>query len=71
MFEINAHLALAFRQVDRTEFSYLATNNIITSPITFKGGYLQAPQLKGHGLFPLPEMLQQYSGDQKPINQLK
>lgn len=71
MFEINAHLALAFSQVDRTEFSYLATNDIITSPITFKGGYLQAPQLKGHGLFPLPEMLLKYAADHKPITKVK
>ena len=63
MFEINAHLALAFEQVDRTEFSYLATNDIISDPIQFKSGYIQAPVINGHGLFPMPEKLIEFSSD--------
>lgn len=68
MFEINAHLAIAFDQVDRTEFSYLATNDIISQPITFKQGYLQAPNVLGHGLFPIKEKLTEFSSDDIKIN---
>ena len=63
MFEINAHLALAFEQVDRTEFSLLATNDIIVNPILFKNGYIQRPTLNGHGLNPIPEKLIEFSSD--------
>jgi len=61
MFEINAHLALAFDQVDRTEFSYLATNDILAQPIQFKNGYIQRPQVIGHGLSPLVHKLTEFS----------
>lgn len=68
MFEINAHLALAYDQVNRTEFSYLATNDIISQPIAFKHGYLQAPTAPGHGLFPTREKLTEFSGDDVQLN---
>jgi L-alanine-DL-glutamate epimerase-like enolase superfamily enzyme len=63
MFEINAHLGLAFDQVDRTEFSLLAWNDILTRPITFKGGRLQAPSEAGHGLFPTQESLLEFESE--------
>jgi L-alanine-DL-glutamate epimerase-like enolase superfamily enzyme len=68
MFEINAHLALAYTQVDRTEFSYLATNDIISQPIRFHSGYIQAPVASGHGLFPMEEKLVEFSSDNSLIN---
>lgn len=61
MFEINAHLALAFDQVDRTEFSYLATNDILEQPIHFKNGYIQRPDVIGHGLSPMLHKLTEFS----------
>jgi L-alanine-DL-glutamate epimerase-like enolase superfamily enzyme len=64
IFEINAHLAMAFSRVNRTEFSLLATNDIIASPVKFKNGKIQAPSLTGHGLYPLPEKLLAFAGDQ-------
>jgi L-alanine-DL-glutamate epimerase-like enolase superfamily enzyme len=63
MFEINAHLGLAFDQVDRTEFSLLAWNDILTRPISFKGGRLQAPSEPGHGLFPTQESLLEFESE--------
>jgi len=63
IFEINAHLAMAFDQVDRTEFSDLATNAIIADPIRFRSGKIQAPASIGHGLVPLPEKLVAFSSD--------
>jgi L-alanine-DL-glutamate epimerase-like enolase superfamily enzyme len=63
MFEINAHLGLAFDQVDRTEFSLLAWNNILTRPISFIAGRLQAPTEPGHGLFPTPESLMEFESE--------
>jgi L-alanine-DL-glutamate epimerase-like enolase superfamily enzyme len=57
IFEINAHLALAFDQVNRTEFSLLNTNDIIEQPIVFKNGNLQAPIEIGHGLYPIMNKL--------------
>lgn len=63
MFEVNAHLALAFDNVDRTEFSGLATNEMITDPIVFRGGRLQAPTSSGHGLWPIPDKLLEYASD--------
>ena len=57
IFEINAHLALAFDQVNRTEFSLLNTNDIIENPIVFKNGNLQAPVEIGHGLYPIMNKL--------------
>lgn len=53
IFEINAHLALAFNQVNRTEYSLLSTSDIIEHPIIFKNGKLQAPGSPGHGLYPI------------------
>ena len=53
VFEINAHLALAFDQVNRTEYSFLSTSDMIQKPIIFKNGNLQAPTEIGHGLYPL------------------
>lgn len=53
IFEINAHLALAFNQVNRTEYSLLNTSDIIQHPIVFKNGKLQAPGTAGHGLYPI------------------
>ena len=38
IFEMNAHLALAFDEVDRTEFSFLKPNELLKSPIEFKNG---------------------------------
>jgi hypothetical protein len=63
MFEINAHLGLAFDQVDRTEFSLLAWNDILTRPISFIAGRLQAPTEPGHGLFPTPESLMEFESE--------
>lgn len=63
IFEINAHLALAFSQVNRTEFSYLATNNIIAAPIVFKEGYIVPPSSSGHGLFPLKDKLDEFASE--------
>ena len=63
MFEINAHLGLAFEHVDRTEFSLLAWNDILTRPIRFVGGRLQAPSEPGHGLFPTPESLMEFESE--------
>jgi hypothetical protein len=57
IFEINAHLALAFDQVNRTEFSLLNTNDLIQQPIVFKNGKLQAPIEIGHGLYPIMNKL--------------
>ena len=57
IFEINAHLALAFDQVNRTEFSLLNTNDLIAQPIVFKNGNLQAPDEIGHGLYPIMNKL--------------
>ena len=57
IFEINAHLALAFDQVNRTEFSLLNTNDLIAQPIVFKNGNLQAPVEIGHGLYPIMNKL--------------
>jgi L-alanine-DL-glutamate epimerase-like enolase superfamily enzyme len=71
MFEINAHLALAFEGVDRTEFSSLAWNNIIVQPINFKNGYIQAPGTVGHGLFPTREKLTEFSSEDGRVNTLK
>jgi len=61
MFEINAHLALAFDEVNRTEFSYLATNDILEQPITFKKGFIQRPDVIGHGLSPMLDKLTEFS----------
>ena len=66
MFEVNAHLALAFDQVNRTEYSYLETNEMISHPIVFKNGYIQAPETIGHGLSPIMDKLVELSSD--PIN---
>jgi L-alanine-DL-glutamate epimerase-like enolase superfamily enzyme len=63
MFEINAHLALAFHQVNRTEFSYLATNNILATPIHFQNGWIEAPKAAGHGLFPLNDKLDEFASE--------
>ena len=63
MFEINAHLALAFDQVDRTEYSMLATNNIIVNPIQFDAGYIKPPKGIGHGLAPMSEKLVEFSSE--------
>lgn len=63
MFEINAHLGLAFEQVDRTEFSLLAWNDILTRPISFVAGRLQAPSEPGHGLFPTQESLLEFESE--------
>ncbi len=63
MFEVNAHLALAFDQVNRTEYSYLETNEMISHPIVFKNGYIQAPETIGHGLAPLRDKLVELSSD--------
>ena len=57
IFEINAHLALAFDQVNRTEYSLLNTNDLIQQPIVFKNGKLQAPIEIGHGLYPIMNKL--------------
>lgn len=61
MFEVNAHLALAFDQVNRTEFSYLKTNEMMSTPIIFKNGFIQAPTGVGHGLSPLNSKLEELS----------
>ena len=61
MFEVNAHLALAFDQVNRTEFSYLKTNEMMSTPIVFKNGFMQAPTGIGHGLSPLSSKLDELS----------
>lgn len=63
MFEVNAHLALAFGIVDRTEYSHLATNDIIADPIVFSNGRLQAPLNHGHGLWPLPDKLLEFASE--------
>lgn len=57
LFEVNAHLAMAFEQVDRTEYSHLNTNDIITSPIQFTNGFIQKPTSSGHCLYPIPSYL--------------
>jgi len=57
IFEINAHLALAFDRVNRTEYSLLNTNDLIQQPIVFKNGKLQAPIEIGHGLYPIMNKL--------------
>lgn len=57
VFEINAHLALAFDQVNRTEYSFLSTSEIIQKPIIFKNGNIQAPIEIGHGLYPIMSKL--------------
>ncbi len=61
LFEINAHLALAFEQVDRTEYSNLKTNDMISSPIIFNNGFIQKPTSVGHGLNPIHSYLNKYS----------
>lgn len=61
MFEINAHLAMAFDRVDRTEYSGLATNDIIADPVRFSNGMIKAPTGPGHGLEPLPMKLTEHS----------
>jgi len=61
MFEVNAHLALAFNQVNRMEFSYLQTNDMIEQPIQFCNGFAQAPQQYGHGLYPKLSSLVEFS----------
>jgi L-alanine-DL-glutamate epimerase-like enolase superfamily enzyme len=63
MFEVNAHLALAYDCVDRTEYSGLATNDILTEPIAFLGGRLQAPDRIGHGLWPEPDKLIEFASE--------
>lgn len=63
MFEVNAHLALAFDTVDRTEYSHLKTNNLLTSPIKFKDGFIQAPVASGHGLHPDLEKISLFSSE--------
>ena len=58
IFEINAHLALAFNHVvNRTEYSLLNTSELIQHPIVFKNGNLQAPTEIGHGLYPIMNKL--------------
>ncbi|MGI9137712.1 MAG: mandelate racemase/muconate lactonizing enzyme family protein, partial [Sediminibacterium sp.] len=57
VFEINAHLALAFDKVNRTEYSFLSTSELIQKPIVFKNGNLQAPIENGHGLYPIMSKL--------------
>lgn len=57
VFEINAHLALAFDQVNRTEYSFLSTSEMIQKPILFKNGHIQAPIEIGHGLYPIMSKL--------------
>ena len=61
MFEVNAHLALAFNQVNRMEFSYLQTNDMIEQPIQFRNGFAQAPLQYGHGLHPKSSSLVEFS----------
>lgn len=53
IFEMNAHLAVAFDVVDRTEFSFLKPNELIQKPIEFKNGNIIAPTQSGHGLYPI------------------
>ena len=61
VFEVNAHLALAFDQVNRMEYSYLQTNDMIMQPIQFRNGFVQAPKQNGHGLHPLESALTEFS----------
>jgi len=63
MFEVNAHLALAFDSVDRTEYSGLATNEVISDPVVFRGGRLLAPDRPGHGLWPQPDKLIEFASE--------
>lgn len=63
LFEVNAHLALAFDQVDRTEYSHLNSNDMIGSPIQFTNGFIQKPTSDGHGLYPIPSYLKKYSSE--------
>jgi L-alanine-DL-glutamate epimerase-like enolase superfamily enzyme len=67
MFEMNAHLALAFDRVDRMEFSRLATNDILQNAIQFSNGMVQAPTDPGHGLFPTNENLLEYASDTEMV----
>ena len=57
VFEMNAHLALAYNQANRTEYSLLHTNALIQHPIIFEDGHLQAPTEIGHGLYPIMSKL--------------
>lgn len=50
-------------QVDRTEYSMLATNNIIVNPIQFDSGYIKPPKGLGHGLSPISEKLVEFSNE--------
>lgn len=59
IFEMNAHLALAFDVVDRTEFSFLKPNELIQKPIEFKNGNIVAPTNSGHGLYPILSKMSQ------------
>ena len=54
---MNAHLALAYNQANRTEYSLLHTNALIQHPIIFEDGHLQAPTEIGHGLYPIMSKL--------------
>jgi len=70
LFEVNAHLALAFEQVDRTEYSHLKTNELVTTPIQFRNGFIQAPNEYGHGLSPDRNKLSIFSSEitiQNPV----
>jgi L-alanine-DL-glutamate epimerase-like enolase superfamily enzyme len=61
VFERNVHLAVAFPNVDRFEFSDLAWNKLLRSPVRFEDGYGIAPLESGHGLVPDFEALQEFS----------
>jgi len=57
MFECNVHFACALPNVDRLEFSDLAWNELLQSPVKFENGFAIAPNVPGHGLKPKPGLL--------------
>lgn len=61
LFEFNVHAAAALPEVDRLEFSNLAWNDLLQTPVQFESGYGIAPERPGHGLEPSIEALQEYS----------
>jgi L-alanine-DL-glutamate epimerase-like enolase superfamily enzyme len=61
MFEFNVHAACAMPNVDRLEFSDLGWNGLMREPIRVEKGVSYAPDVPGHGLDPIPDVLREWS----------
>lgn len=66
IFEYNVHSACGLAGTDRLEFSDLAWNDLLETPVRVEQGYAWAPDVPGHGLVIRPEALQEFRCDEGP-----